>query len=686
MIAHTITAHGAVAATCTEDGNLAYWKCSVCHGLFSDEACTVPTTLLQVTIEALGHDEVANADAIATCTEAGHNGGTHCSVCGIVLTPSTPVAALGHDWSDWSITIEPTDTEPGSEHRTCSRCSAEENRAVPELGHTHAPVLVETLASTCTVAGHSAYWYCPSCYKYFADQDCTREIELSDTVLELAPHTPASVAGREATCTSTGLTEGFECSVCHAVLSAQEVIPKTAHSLVHRDALGATCTEDGHTEHWECSSCHGLFSDAAGTVPVPESNTVVLRTGHSPETDDAVPATCTSTGLTEGIHCSVCHAVLSAQEIVPMLPHVKVHHDSVDATCTEAGNMEYWECSVCGGYFSDVDCTVQATLDQVTVAARGHVSEKDPAVPATCTSTGLTEGSHCSVCHAVLSAQEIVPALGHAYSATYAWADDGSSCVVHIVCANDGTHKADINAEVASVVKTAATTSSMGVTEFSVSGTHDGYVYASVKEIRNIPALEPEITQVSGTSTYANTVTENQATKVTEIFSTAKDNSGSVEVSVPTAAAGSMTIAFDNAAVNSIAAGDNVTLEATVKESTPEVADAALVIEVKLSGATFSDGKAKVTVPFSQTVPEGKVVKVYFINGDQRQDMNATLADGKVVFETNHFSTYAVVFEDASSSDDGNGGGFPIWVIAVIAVVVLAAAGGAFFFMQRKKA
>jgi flagellar basal body-associated protein FliL len=146
-----------------------------------------------------------------------------------------------------------------------------------------------------------------------------------------------------------------------------------------------------------------------------------------------------------------------------------------------------------------------------------------------------------------------------------------------------------------------------------------------------------------------------------------------------------MTIAFDNAAVNSIAAGDNVTLEATVKESTPEISDAALVIEVKLSGATFSDGKAKVSVPFSQTVPEGKVVKVYFINGDQRQDMNAILADGKVVFETNHFSTYAVVFEDASSSD-GNGGGFPIWVIAVIAVVVLAAAGGAFFFMQKKKA
>ena len=145
-----------------------------------------------------------------------------------------------------------------------------------------------------------------------------------------------------------------------------------------------------------------------------------------------------------------------------------------------------------------------------------------------------------------------------------------------------------------------------------------------------------------------------------------------------------MTIAFDNAAVNAIG-GNEVSLQATVKENVAEIADAALVIEVTLSGATFSDGKAKVTVPFSQSVPEGKTLKVYFINGDQRQDMNATLVDGNVVFETNHFSTYAIVFENTPSSNDGNGGGFPIWIVAVIAVVAIAVVGGAFFFMQQKK-
>ena len=42
-----------------------------------------------------------------------------------------------------------------------------------------------------------------------------------------------------------------------------------------------------------------------------------------------------------------------------------------------------------------------------------HTVVVDAAVAATCTETGLTEGSHCSTCNAVIVAQEVVPALGH---------------------------------------------------------------------------------------------------------------------------------------------------------------------------------------------------------------------------------------------------------------------------------
>lgn len=52
---HTLTHHKAVDATCTERGNIEYWKCDVCKQLFTDEDATNVTTQDAVTIPALGH-------------------------------------------------------------------------------------------------------------------------------------------------------------------------------------------------------------------------------------------------------------------------------------------------------------------------------------------------------------------------------------------------------------------------------------------------------------------------------------------------------------------------------------------------------------------------------------------------------------------------------------------------------
>jgi glucan-binding YG repeat protein len=48
---------------------------------------------------------------------------------------------------------------------------------------------------------------------------------------------------------------------------------------------------------------------------------------------------------------------------------------------------------------------------QQTVKAKGHTVVTDPAVAATYTKTGKTEGSHCSVCGTVIKAQTVVPKL-----------------------------------------------------------------------------------------------------------------------------------------------------------------------------------------------------------------------------------------------------------------------------------
>ena len=68
-----------------------------------------------------------------------------------------------------------------------------------------------------------------------------------------------------------------------------------------------------------------------------------------------------------------------------------------DATCTENGE-EAKVCTKCG-----------KVKDQQPIPATGHIPVTDPAVAPTETSDGLTEGSHCSVCGAVLQAQEVIP-------------------------------------------------------------------------------------------------------------------------------------------------------------------------------------------------------------------------------------------------------------------------------------
>ena len=49
--------------------------------------------------------------------------------------------------------------------------------------------------------------------------------------------------------------------------------------------------------------------------------------------------------------------------------------------------------------------------------AHTHTPATVPGYPATCTAAGLTDGSHCSVCGAVLTAREKIEAKGHTYCA-----------------------------------------------------------------------------------------------------------------------------------------------------------------------------------------------------------------------------------------------------------------------------
>lgn len=78
---HTLVAHAAKDATCTEDGNKAYWECTDCGKLFSDKDGESETTLSAVTIAAKGHTLEKTEGTSATCKDEGTITYWTCTTC-----------------------------------------------------------------------------------------------------------------------------------------------------------------------------------------------------------------------------------------------------------------------------------------------------------------------------------------------------------------------------------------------------------------------------------------------------------------------------------------------------------------------------------------------------------------------------------------------------------------------------
>ena len=134
---HTLTKIEAKTPTCTEDGNSAYWTCSVCGKLFSDENGTTETTAEAVKISAAGHSLTKTEAKAPTCTEGGNSAYWACSVCGKYFSDENGENEIAKD--SWVISA---------------------------TGH----------SLTKTEDGGSEYWVCDLCGKFFSDENGTTEI------------------------------------------------------------------------------------------------------------------------------------------------------------------------------------------------------------------------------------------------------------------------------------------------------------------------------------------------------------------------------------------------------------------------------------------------------------------------------------------------------------------------------
>ena len=229
--------------------------------------------------------------------------------------------------------------------------------------------------------------------------------------------TEASVYTEAAKCEVAGYTE-YTANFTETWAEMQQetvVIPALGHDIVVDKAVDATCTSTGLTAGQHCSRCD------AETVAQEE----IPALGHNEVTDEAKAPTCTETGLTEGKHCSVCGVTLVAQDVVPAKGHTEEAIAGKDATCTETGLTAGKKCSVCG----------EVLVAQQTVNALGHTEVEIPAEKATCVDPGATAGVKCSVCDEILTAPVEVPATGeHSYvNGTCEVCGDVSAPEYHVV-------------------------------------------------------------------------------------------------------------------------------------------------------------------------------------------------------------------------------------------------------------
>ena len=429
-ISHTLTTVPAKDATCTEDGNTAYWTCSACEKWFSDENGTTEITDKDSVVKkATGHspsetwsydsdyhwhicttcnavlDKAAHSGGTATCSaqatceacgqkygattehdyQWNHDAAQHwkeCSACS-AIDPANP--KTNHNFGEWVTEKEATCTETGTQKHTCAACDYSETGVIDKKAHT--PEHHDRVDPTCTTTGSIEYWQCGVCGKMFSDAACTTEV--TDVTLPMANHT----------------------------------LNKT-------DAKAATCTKAGNIEYWTCSVCKKLFSDAEGKTEITVQDTVIAATGHT-RSD-----VWSSDGTYHWHVCTICNAELD-----------KAEHSGGTATCSSKAvcdvckaeygtttahtfiskhdDTQHWkECSACGAIdpanpktnhtfgewetVTDSTCTATGTKKHTctgcdysetgVIEKKAHTTEHHDRVDPTCTTTGSIEYWQCSVC------------------------------------------------------------------------------------------------------------------------------------------------------------------------------------------------------------------------------------------------------------------------------------------------
>lgn len=308
------------AATCTQPGNQAYYKCSGCNKCYSDAAGTQEVTEAEMQISKTGHKMDAVPEKTATCTESGNRAYWSCKNCGQIFadasgnTATTPdavtIKATGHTYTEF------VDDGNGTTHtKSCSKCG--EGKVTQ--AHTWGPASCET-AATCTVCGAKngsalGHTYGNPQFTWIASGE-------GYTVTAVFVCTSCSASESKA-CTVTSDMKAAECTkdgsktyTAKVVAGSKEhtdtkvdIIKATGHNMEHKSAVKAGCETKGCKEHWECKNCGKLYLDDSGRNETTKESLVIAAMGH-----DNTEYIANDDGNTHSVRCKNCKKVKATEE------------------------------------------------------------------------------------------------------------------------------------------------------------------------------------------------------------------------------------------------------------------------------------------------------------------------------------------------------------------------------------
>ena len=215
----------------------------------------------------------------------------------------------------------------------------------------------------------------------------------------------------------------------------------------------STCTTQG-TKNRKCTKCNSVQTDFLdiGEHQYDGDNVVWTWNGFD-------SATATLSCITDNTHIRQVNANIT-NEITKF------------SSCTEEGVKTYTATV-------QIDGNTYTSTQNEMIAPLGHTEGIDEAVAATCQQTGLTAGTHCSVCKEIITAQQEIPAIGHDYDVeNIVWSWEGlNGATATVSCLTDSAHIRTITANLVNEITMPATCVKEGVKTYTATVVIDGVEY-----------------------------------------------------------------------------------------------------------------------------------------------------------------------------------------------------------------